>query len=173
MTEILIFLTGMMAYWVPPPSEADETRYQTIAQDALTVSHERDILGMPDYDQAAVILAVASFESGYSLAMDSGAKRGDGGQSVCLGAIRVLHDKKLRDQIAHDRKECFRRILKRVKYSWDQCAKMKFEDRLSKYIVGRCEPNAYSRMYSERIMDAIAGLHEVFYNEEAIDPDSD
>lgn len=149
----------MMSYWVPPPHE-DTTRYTQIASDALAVAAEQDWLGLTPPESAGVLLAVASMESSFSVAMDSGEKRGDGGQSVCMGGIRVLHDTALREFIAHDRKECFRRILKRVKYSWDQCKKLPFEDRLSKYIVGHCEQNDYSRMYSARIVDVIAGLNE-------------
>lgn len=161
MTEIL-YLVGLMSFWIPPHAH-DESRYQQIAQDALNVGREQRILdGLTGAEQAAVILTVASYESGFSRAMDEGRKRGDGGESVCLGGIRVRYDVRLRERIAHDRKECFRRILKRVKYSWTECAKMPFDDRLSKYIVGKCVRNDYSRRYSARIMDSFAGLTELF-----------
>lgn len=161
MTKIL-FLVGLMKFWVPP-SHHDVARYHSIAQDAWSVSQEEEVLeGLNRLEQAAVILAVSSFESGYSAAMDKGIKRGDGGESVCLGSIRVKHDLKLREKIAHDRKECFRRILRRVRYSWQQCWRLPFEDRMSMYIVGRCQRNDFSRRYSARMVSSFSGILEQF-----------
>lgn len=158
---IAAFLLGLMTYWVPP-KEHELPRYKSIVVDAMTVSYEGEILdGLSPVEQAVVILSVASFESRYSEAMDTGRKRGDKGESVCLGSIRVRHDRALREYIAHDRKECFRRILARVKFSWDKCQRFEFEDRLSMYIKGSCERrHRYSRLYSNRILDAFDGLAE-------------
>lgn len=173
MPEILTFLVGLMTNWVPPADHDAIVRYTQIAADALSVSREEDWLHLTDAETAVLVLSVASLESRFSAAMDSGAKRGDNGQSVCLGGIRVLHNKALRNKIAGDRKECFRYLIRRVRYSWTECERLPFADRLSKYITGTCQANAYSRRYSKRIVDSFNGLYEAGIIDELDDPDED
>lgn len=160
-----------MTFWVPPTSDTDIVRYTHIASDALDVAREQSWLGFTDDETAVVLLAIASYESGYRADVDSGHIRGDGGRSVCLGQVQV--PKSLREKTATNRKECFRTMLDRVATTWAWCAKLPWSERLSGYTVGKCVPSPTSRRYSKRILEGFDGLDSVGIIDEIDDPDRD
>jgi len=155
MSELLIFLVGLMQAW-SPTTPSDLARYEAIAQDAINVSREKDWLGLPSSQAAVTILAIASFESNFRHDVDKGFVRGDGGRSVCLGQVQA--PKHLRELVAKDRKLCFRMMLTKIDQSWNMCYKLPFNERLSGYTVGKCVRARSSRIYTKRIMQGIDGV---------------
>lgn len=172
MTQLIAILVGFMVSWVKPASPHDVERYRSIANDAYMVSTEQDWIGLEPVETALVILSIASYESNFRSDVDSGAVRGDGGLSVCLGQIKT-HDPVKRAKLAKDRKACFRAMLEYVDRSWSWCRKLPWDERLSGYTVGKCVRSPTSRRYSKRIAESLHALWDSpeFYLLE--DPDAD
>jgi len=159
MTETIAFLVGLMTFWVPPATDTEIVRYTHIAADSVAVAKEKDWLGLSQAETAAVILSIASFESGYRKDIDHGIVRGDGGKSVCLGQVQV--PRKYREIVATDRRACFRAMLEHVAYSWDWCHRLPWHERLSGYTVGKCVRSKTSRKYSARMLEAFDGIEDL------------
>jgi hypothetical protein len=143
---VTTWLVGAMISWVPPAHDADRVRYESIAQDLVSVvydSSEQPAFTGPDgrAKTALLMASIASFESGYRADVDDGRTTGDHGRSYCLMQIQVFgrttegwtgHD------LVADRKKCFRAALQRIRYSFQWCKSHAIEDRLSGYTTGLC-----------------------------------
>jgi len=163
--KLLLWLVTAMLSWTLPAArhDAERDRYEAIAQDAVAVAF--DAGEKPIYPgalgrtkTALMLLAIASYESGFRADVDDGTVRGDGGRSWCLmqvnlGANRIL----LNDDgyafsqdtsgwsgkdLVQDRQRCFRTGLHLMRASHKACGN------LSAYTSGRCrkkEPKAIAR----------------------------
>lgn len=166
---IVLVLVARMLAWSPPnPWTGDAARYVGVAVDAVDVAFdpaEEPLLPGPRGREltAAIILAVASAESNFELAVEDGRKRGDHGRAWCLmqvqpgqgivltedGTYRYARGGLDGPALARDRAACFRAGLHVLRDSMRACARLPLEDRLSVYTSGRCqvgEPRARLRM---------------------------
>lgn len=164
---LILWLVSAMLRWTLPEAQHDaaKTRYAEIANDAVAVAFdpaEKPIFSGPlgRTKTAALLLSIASFESGFAKDVDEGTRRGDGGRSWCLmqvnlGSARI----RVEDQetfaysfdgktgwsgkdLADDRKKCFRAALRIARVSYRACGD------LSVYTSGKCakdEPKAKAR----------------------------
>lgn len=165
MTTLIVFLVSLMVGWREEdyPEIPLERQYAgSIAWDAIQVAREKDWLELPPEESAAVVLAIASYESSFRKDIDKGKTRGDGGISVCLGQVQIIPLKK-REKVATDRKLCFREMFKRIRKSWDTCSHLTPENRLSGYTVGYpCVNSPSSRKYMSRATKAAAKTASYF-----------
>jgi len=143
---VTTWLVGAMMAWVPPAHDADRLRYESIAQDLVSVvyddAEQPAFAGADGRAKTALLMAsIASFESGYRADVDDGRTTGDHGRSYCLMQVQVFgktdegwtgHD------LVADRKKCFRAALKRIRISFDWCKSHALEDRLAGYTSGQC-----------------------------------
>lgn len=159
MNAIVAWAVALMISWSPPGRsllpEARETeaegraRYEEIARAAAEVAHdpaERPVFGGPSGRGAtlALLLAVASFESGFRRDVDLGLgarARGEGVDS-CLLQLRVGRGRTAEGwshaELVADRRRCFRAGLALMRRSFGACRQLAVLDRLSAYATGRC-----------------------------------
>jgi hypothetical protein len=83
---VTTWLVGAMLLWVPPQRDVDRTRYESIAQDLVSVvydEHEQPVFtGDGGRAKTALLMAsIASFESGFRADVDDGRTTGDHGRS--------------------------------------------------------------------------------------------
>jgi hypothetical protein len=158
MESFVSYLVAAMLAWVPlhahaPIETRDDAmaRYESIARDVASVAlddAEDPLFGGSDgrTQTAVLMLAVASFESGYRKVVDEGIRRGDHGRSYCLMQIRVgsgaTREGWSGTQLVEDRKLCFRAALHILRASFSVCRKLPVDDRLSAYATGRCIADA-------------------------------
>ncbi len=150
-------------------SEELKARYTSIAADMAAVVQESKPLYGEDPNgmkTAAMLLAIAQFESGgFSKRVDTGAKKGDNGKSVCLmqvnmfGGHLTFGSEEMRawtgDDLIADRKKCFKAGLEALRISTGYCGKTaKKQDpssRLNLYVKGQrqgfvdCELNKHAK----------------------------
>lgn len=163
--QIIPILLGLMTHWAPPVSADDAVRYDAIASQAFSVASERDWLGLSSLDTAVMLLAIASYESGFRADIDSGRVRGSRGE-VCLGQIQAPIA--LREQAAKDRNVCFRMMLQRIAESRTWCRHLPLRERLSGYTVGRCVGSVSSRKYTKRFLEGVSMAHEISRRESSL-----
>lgn len=165
----------------PATPEGKETqaetyeRYNEIAQDLVTVVYDEKELPLFKGPQgraktALLLLAIAKYESSFRKDVDYGLGdkgRGDGGQSWCLGQIKLGHPTKegstpqrigvnergfwtwdkeagfSGQDLVNDRQKCFRAMLWMVRTSFAVCGKL-YKDQpqyfLNLYASGKCVP---------------------------------
>jgi len=169
--KLLEWAVSAMLGWTVPAGEQDASRarYEAIAKDAIEVAYdqaERPIFGGEEgrLKTLSLMLAIASMESGFEAAVDSGEKRGDSGSSWCFMQIHLPGDSRItlskdfygyagkgwngRD-LVNDRKKCFRAGLHIARESFTICRN------LSVYSSGKCrrddsEPKARHRVARAR-----------------------
>jgi hypothetical protein len=143
---VTTWLVGAMLAWVPPQRDVDRTRYESIAQDFVSVAYDEHeqpaFVGDGGRAKTALLMAaIASFESGYRADVDDGRTTGDHGRSYCLMQVQVVGKTSEgwtgRDLVT-DRTKCFRAALKRIRISFDWCKDHALEDRLAGYTSGTC-----------------------------------
>jgi hypothetical protein len=161
-----------------PDAKETETettaRYESIARDLVEVVYDQNEQPLFKDSQgraktAQVMLAVATYESGFRRDVDYGLgpkARGDGGKSWCLmqvllgrpgkvsgktrGHIYVRPDGRMGyttnpmvgwggEDLVNDRKACFRAGLAVLRDSFHSCGRQALRDRLSVYASGRCQ----------------------------------
>lgn len=134
----LAWLMAAMVALAPPgrvpareTEEAARARYASIVDDLEAVI--ADAHGTEG--EAAMLVAIAYHESGLRADVDAGATRG-GGVDVCLLQIRT--GKADADELARDRRACFRRGLMLARKSLRACAANPEPERLSAYASGAC-----------------------------------
>lgn len=146
------------ARWHREPVEAARTRLASLAVDVAAVVEEAPPVLSSPVDTAALLLAIAHYESGLNHRVESGRIRGDGGRSVCLLQINLgphavswgppdIRSWRAADLLA-DRRRCLRAGLEAVRLSLHACRSLHEADRLSVYTSGRCragEPKARAR----------------------------
>ncbi|WP_437677584.1 hypothetical protein [Sorangium sp. So ce131] len=162
MDAIIAWAVGLMVTWAPPGSslikdaietpEEGRARYQEIARAAAKVAYDpelKPLFGGPRgrAETMALLLAIASYESGFRRDVDLGLgklARGSGTDS-CLLQIRVGAGKTpegwTHEDLVSDREKCFRAGLRLIKGSFGACRKQDPRDRLSAYTRGRCIVN--------------------------------
>lgn len=147
--ELASWLVVAMTTWVPPQSDADRVRYESIARDfasvALDGAEEPAFTGEFGRAKTALLMAsIASWESGYRADVDDGRTTGDHGQSYCIMQVRVIG--KTREgwsgkDLVSDRQKCVRVALRHIRESFRWCSALAQEDRLAGYTVGSCKDN--------------------------------
>lgn len=173
---VIHWLVAAMLSWVLPHApalhEAQRARYTEIAQDAMAVAFDKSeaplFVGPLGREKTATLmLAIASFESGFDKGVDAGTVQGDSGKSWCLMQVQLsTRDKdgktstrmNFKDDVYEyvydktkgyggedlsDRKLCFRMALHIMRASYKRCGD------LSGYTAGVClkdEPKAMNRL---------------------------
>ena len=165
-TRLIVWLVSAMLRWTLPEAqhEAARARYTEIAQDAVTVAftaEESPLFKGPlgRTKTATLLLAIASYESSFRQDVEEGRKRGDHGQSWCLmqinlGRARVRLDGDgwawakadeegalSGEDLAADRKACFRMALHFARVSYRACGD------LSLYTSGSCSKTEKAAKY--------------------------
>jgi hypothetical protein len=138
-SDLASAIVGAML-WLAPPSGATEPaqdtvrRYWSIADDAIAVTDG-------DTDAISIILGIASHESGFSLGVDSGERRGAGVDS-CLLQIRVGRGRTAEgwthEDLVGDRRKCFIAGWRLARQSLGACRHLPHLERLSAYASGAC-----------------------------------
>lgn len=174
-----------MLRWAPPHERAGETvkeaeaRYLQIGAAAVDVAFAEPLTGPRGRSRAlALLLTVAYFESGFRRDVDLGGElrqvgpgpagwiwfphaRGDGGQSVCLGQVRVGRGKTAEgwtaEELVADRRKCFTAALHLIKKSFGACRRHAVVDRLSAYTTGRCQDNEPTSRHRASFLAARTG----------------
>jgi len=131
-----------------------KSRYQDIADDLVDAIHDSPPIfkgHRADLDTAALLVAIAKFESGFRKDIDNGTVKGDSGRSVCLMQINLgnskvrVGDDEMRSWFAKDilldRKKCFMVAIETIRESMRACKAYKGSDVLSMYTTGSCKKN--------------------------------
>jgi hypothetical protein len=162
------------AYYADAKETQEERadRYNSIATDLLDVAYdaqEAPLFKGPDgrAKTAALLLSIASFESGFRKDVDIGVgekSKGDHGRSWCLMQVQLGEansaghtptrivltpdgtydwaytlDKGLGgEDLVQDRKSCFRAALHIVRVSFRACGRLPIEQKLRLYVSGSC-----------------------------------
>jgi hypothetical protein len=129
-----------------------EARYESISADINDVVDEEDSIfyGVAGKVQTAMLItAISSYESGgFDQKVDDLIKRGDSGRSYCIMQVA------LRDgETIHNRKDCIRIGLGRIRESFAACKGYQKEWKLAAYASGHCERghNAASLRFNRAI----------------------
>ncbi len=123
-------------------------RLTSIAGDVAAVVEADEPLLTDYHATVALLLAIASFESGYHRLVDSGRWRGDAGASWCLLQVRVgsgavywgpaeMRAWRGVDLVA-DRRKCLRAGLALLRESVKACTHLTGASRFSAYTAGKC-----------------------------------
>lgn len=178
MTDETDALVELMNGWLTPIHEGDQARYRAIAEDVLDVvadpretplfsfEHDDDE-ELARFHTAVQILAVARDEGGYQAQVDSGKKRGDNGEAVCMLQVHPGPGVKLTPEgfqysrlgihakdLVHDRKLCIRVGLHFMRESFARCGKYGENALLTAYTSGECLPSERnSAKYIRRAKD--------------------
>lgn len=149
--QLSTWLVVAMTTFVPPQSDTDRARYESMAHDfaavALDNAEEPAFEGDLGRAKTALLMAsIASWESGYRADVDDGRTLGDHGQSFCIMQVRVIG--KTREgwagmDLTSDRTKCLRVALRHIRESFHWCASSVQEDRLAGYTVGSCRQNEH------------------------------
>ncbi len=131
-----------------------KSRYQDIADDLVeAISSSKPIFkgDRAELDTAALLIAIAKFESGFRKDIDNGIVKGDSGRSICLmqinlgnGKVKVGNDEMqswYAKDILADRKKCFMVAIEVIRESMKSCKSYKGSDVLSMYTTGTCQAN--------------------------------
>lgn len=131
------WLVAAMRAWAPTDAPAELARYAAFASDVAAVAVERPIAGTPA-ETAALLLAIASFESG-GFRADVMACRitGDGGRS--LGPWQTQRAPR---SVCTDHRAAARVALDRIEESWTMCGR----GELAGYTAGRCSSTVGRRI---------------------------
>lgn len=162
MDPIIAWAVSLMVSWAPPglssikdaieTPEEGRARYHEIARAAAQVAYDpeqKPVFGGPRgrAETLALLLSIASYESGYRRDVDLGIgklARGEGVDS-CLLQVRVGAGKTREgwshEDLVTDREKCFRAGLSLIRKSFGACRKQDLLDRLSAYTRGRCIEN--------------------------------
>lgn len=128
-------------------AEARQERYKAIATDLAEVLNEEPPLpGKTEAQTAAVVVAIAFYESGFAPDVDSRTCPKDrcgfrGGRQVCLMQLYYPYGVDERDgyamrEVVEDRRQCFRAALAIIRASWARCQAP--DTRLNAYASGSC-----------------------------------
>ena len=174
-TKLILWLVATMLRWTlpTPQHEAAAARYEEIAKDAVEVAFdpaEKPLFGnsIGRTQSVIVMLAIASYESGFRKDVEEGRARGDHGRSWCLmqinlGTSRVRLDGDgwawakegepgawSGEDLAADRQKCFRMALHFARVSYRACGD------LSLYTSGACSSTEKSAQFRAlRAKDAL------------------
>lgn len=129
------------------------TRYASIGADLEEVLLKTKPLFPNDdnrHKTAALMLAIANFESGFVKSVDQGSRRGDNGDSYCIMQVRLkkgqavyfgpeeMHAWKGAD-LSSDRKKCLAAGLEALRLSISSCGVGPNGQALNIYASGNCE----------------------------------
>jgi hypothetical protein len=134
--------------WYEPPS-ATEIRYRAIADDisAVASSEEPAFVGDDARAKTAVLLAaIASIESSFHRDVDTCRRRG-------AGRAETLWQLRTPERVCGNRRNAARVALRMVRESFADCRRLRLEDRLGIYTVGKCVTSASSRIRVTRAMN--------------------
>lgn len=131
------WLVAAMRAWAPTEAPAELARYAAFASDVAVVAIERPIAGTPA-ETAALLLAIASFESGgFREDVMRCRVTGDGGRS--LGPFQTQRASRT---VCTDHKAAARIALDRIEESWALCGR----GELAGYTAGRCSSTVGRRI---------------------------
>lgn len=145
-----------------------QTRYASIGTDLEDVLLKSKPLFGDDENRhktAALMLAIASFESGFVKSVDVGSRRGDNGESYCIMQVRLgkqnvyFGPEEMRAwkgaDLSSDRKKCFAAGLEALRLSVSRCGTGPNGRALNIYASGSCEtPSAEAKhrwVFSQQI----------------------
>lgn len=149
---LLLVPPGKYTFKGAEPADAARLRYAQIAADVEAVAAE-----MHGNDtEAAMMVAIAYHESGLRADVDDGRVRG-GGRDTCIMQVRPRNPKEA-DELATDRKACFRRGLALVRNSLRVCRKNKREERFAAYASGSCDRGLAESRGIAAIVDRVLKL---------------
>ncbi len=147
------YLLAAMSAWVPQKKHAfyeqpqtTQARYTDIATDVAAVvldPTERPLPGLDRAKTGLVLLGIARYESDFNAAVDDGRKRGDHGQSWCIGQILLQGGRTTREgwtgqELVDERQKCIRAMLHMAAESFDVCGRAPLMNRLALYAGGTC-----------------------------------
>jgi hypothetical protein len=151
MLDISSYLLAAMMQWAPIENhrtyhsklsfvEQDDytmRRYESIANDINDVVDEEDSLfyGPAGKAQTAMLVAaISSYESGsFDEQVDKMIKRGDNGHSYCIMQVAIRDGETI-----HDRKDCIRLGLGRIRESFAACKGYPKDEKLAAFTSGSC-----------------------------------
>jgi hypothetical protein len=142
-----------MVAWAPVPTDADLTRYKSIASDIEAIAYDPEeppLVGGPDgRARTALLLASTAYDESFFRAdVDDGRARGDQGRSVCIMQIWVgsgTREGWSAKELIADRQKCVRAALHIMRDSIFWC-RGTGGDQLGLYTHGRCvHPNRIGR----------------------------
>ncbi len=184
MNPTAAWLLASMLWALPPASVANcpgnretaterEERYRSIAEDLSVVVLDPDEAPLFEGPDArartgAVVLGVTRHESGWNLAVDTGADRGSlagdagAGRSWCLGQILLDRDGVAKTpegwtgpDLVADHKKCFRVVLHMARESFTRCRALPLEERLALYTRGSCNSDTGRALSRPRMRQAL------------------
>lgn len=153
LATVIQLTAGTNTYRLRAETQEEMTaRYTSIAEDLASVVTASDPL-FPDDDNrvktAALMLSIASHESGFVKFVDGGRNRGDKGHSWCLMQVNVGYGtlwygtpemrKWTGVDLISDRKKCFKAGLEALRISITRCPAGPNGASLNMYATGKCE----------------------------------
>lgn len=162
MTALILAVLLALA---PHPSggeTADEhrARLESIAEAVDEVSLVEPPIGAAEggYERtAAVLVAVAWYESGFDWAVDLGGKRGDGGKAVCMMQVHPRPGLSP-ESLEASRTACFRAGLQVARRSFGRCGGFPSLGGLAAYTSGRCEWGLTSSAVRVRLAEKLVAV---------------
>ncbi len=159
MTAILL---AVLLALVPRPSggetaEAHQDRLESIAAAVAEVAATEAPIGASEGGlarTAAVLVAIAYYESGFDWAVDVGGKRGDGGRAVCLMQVHPRPGL-LPETLETSRAACFRAGLQIARRSFGACGRFPAAGGLAAYTSGRCDRGVMSSATRVRLAEKL------------------
>lgn len=160
-TNLEAGILAMMNFMSPPAQlvlyQRDETlleantRYELEAKNLATAIEKTGRLFKSDEDgkkTAALVLAIAKFESGLTKRVGNGTKRGDGGRSWCYMQLNIGSGKvywgtpEMRTwsgvDVVKDTTKCWMAGIEAIRLSMESCKYFRGSDSLSAYTSGSC-----------------------------------
>jgi hypothetical protein len=127
--------------------QARVARYESIAADVLAVAYADDVAPvLGDRARTALLLLATTYweSDGWHWAVDSGARRGDGGASWCIAQVHLPGRKTTPEgwtgeALVQDRRRCLRAALRVLRASLVQCVARPRPERLAAYVSGSCD----------------------------------
>ena len=140
------WIVGWMLVLVPPSlhavageSEVEAiVRYHEIAG-AMAEAVDLEVDGASRVRWAALVVAVAYYESTFRRAVDVGEVRGDGGRAWCLMQVWRAPQGWPGPDLVRDRVRCFRAGIAMLRRSMRWCYRSPAAEQLAGYTAGRCD----------------------------------
>lgn len=156
--QIITWLVAAM-FAFAPARESERARYTEIASDLAAVTFDESeaplFAGESGRAQTAIVLAsIAAHESTFRKDVEEGRARGDSGKSWCFMQLNLGHRTTVEgwtgEQLAADRKLCFRAGLHVARESFRMCSGFPIAEKLGAYASGSCGKSAESRQMVTR-----------------------
>lgn len=157
-----VLLAALLAL-VPRPSggqtpEAHRERLESIAATVYEVSSVEAPIGRQEGGQertAAILIAIAYYESRFDWAVDLGGRRGDGGRAVCMMQVHPRGGLSP-EALELNRAACFRAGLQIARRSFGACGGFPFAGGLAAYTAGRCDRGVKSSAARVRLAEGLS-----------------